>query len=112
MHRGFAETQDLASYLAFEFNKRLYGIPCYSPTSTPWLCFLSCSVLLLEDPSWPIDGLRGMLVEKMLDTDRFHWIKWNDNNRSVHGQKRSHNPIDVDFELKELQREGNTSLAR
>ena len=94
----------------FKFNKCLCGILCYSPTSTHWLCFLSCSVLLLEDPSWHIDGLRGMLVEKMLDTDCFHWMKWNDNNGSVQGQKCSHNPIDVDFELKELQREGKHTL--
>ena len=69
-HEGFAETQDLASYLASEFNQRIRGIPHYSPTCTPRLCFLSCSVLLLKDPSWPT-GQRGVLVEKMLDTNRF-----------------------------------------
>ena len=108
-HTGFTETQDFASYLASEFNKRLRGIPSYSPSSTPKLCFLSCSVLLLKDSSWPT-GERGVLVEKMLDTDRFRWTKWNDNNGSVLGQKRAHNPIDVDFEVKELQRETNHKL--
>jgi hypothetical protein len=66
--------------------------------------------LLLEDHSWPIDGIRGVLVEQMLDTDRFCWTKWNDNNGSVHDQKRAHIPIDVDFELKEIQRETNQKL--
>jgi len=111
-HKGFAETQDLANYLAYQFNKRLRGIPNYSPTSTPQLRFLSCSVLLLEDPSWRLDGrgVRGVLVEKMLNTDRFCWTKWNDNNGGVNGQKRAHNPIDVDFELKQIQRETNQKL--
>lgn len=104
-HKCFAATQDLASFLALEFNKRLCGIPCYSPTNTPRLCFLSCSVLLLDDPNWPIDGIRGVLVEKLLDTERFRWTKWNDNNGSVYGQERVHNPIDVDFELKQLKKE-------
>ena len=40
----------------------------------------------------------------MLDADRFHWTKWIDNNGSVHGQKCAHDPIDVDFELKKIQR--------
>ena len=109
-HKCFAETQDLASFLAIEFNKRLCGIPCYGPTITPRLCFLSCSVLLLDDPNWPIDGIRGMLVEKMLDTERFLWTKWNDNNGSVYGQKRVHNPIDVDFELKQLKKEEHQQI--
>ena len=111
-HKGFAETQDLANYLAYQFNKRLRGIPNYSPTSTPQLRFLSCSVLLLEDPSWRLDGrgVRGVLVEKMLNTDRFCWTKWNDNNGGVNGQKRAHNPVDVDFELKQIQRETNQKL--
>lgn len=109
-HKCFAETQDLASFLAIEFNKRLCGIPCYGPTITPRLCFLSCSVLLLDDPSWPIDGIRGVLVEKMLDTERFRWTKWNDNNGSVYGQKRVHNPIDVDFELKQLKKEEHQQI--
>jgi hypothetical protein len=103
-HKSFAETQDLANYLANQFNEHLHGTPNYCPTGTPQIHFLSCSVLLLKDPSWPIDGIQGVLVEKMLGTDCFHWTKWNDNNGSVHGQKRAHKPIDVDFELKEIQR--------
>jgi hypothetical protein len=109
-HKGFAETQDLANYLASQFNEHLRGTPNYSPTETPQLHFLSCSVLQLKDSSCPIDGIRGVLVEKMLDTDRFCWTKWNDNNGSVHGQRRAHNPIDVDFELKEIRRGANKKL--
>ena len=108
-HQGFAETQDLASYLAFEFNKHLRGTPNYCPRTTPQMQFLSCSVLLLEDPSWH-NGERGVLVEKMLDTDRFRWTKWNDNNGEVYGRNRTHIPIDVDFELKELEREKRQNL--
>lgn len=102
-HRGFAETQNLASYLASKFNIHLRGTPKYCPSTTPQLQFVRCSVLLLEDPSWPT-GERGVLVEKMLDTDHFRWTKWNDNNGEVHGRSRTHIPIDVDFELKELER--------
>jgi len=103
-HKAFAETQDLANYLANEFNKHIQGVYRGSQTVIPRLCFLSCSVLLLEDPNWPT-GQRGVLVEKMLDTDRFRWTKWNDNNGGLVNGKRRHMPIDVDFELKELQRE-------
>ncbi len=108
-HTGFAETQDLASYLSFEFNKQLRATPKYCPNSTPQLQFVSCSVLLLEDPNWP-GGERGVLVEKMLDTDRFRWTKWNDNNGEVYGRNRTHIPIDVDFELKELKRGNRQNL--
>ena len=108
-HRGFAETQDLASYLAFQFNKQLQGTPNYCQRTTPQLHFLKCSVLVLDDPNWPT-GKRGVLVEKMLDTDRFRWTKWNDNNGEVYGRNRTHIPIDVDFELKELEREKSQNL--
>ncbi|KAL7542140.1 hypothetical protein ACHAXR_011560 [Thalassiosira sp. AJA248-18] len=103
-HEGFAETQDLANYLATEFNKHLQAIPNYRLTLTPQLRFVSCSVLLLQDSNWP-GGERGVLVEKMLDTDRFRWVKWNDNNGGLMNGEKKHIPIDVDFELKELQRE-------
>lgn len=102
-HTGFAETQDLANYLAIEFNKRLRGIPGFDPVLTPQISFLTCSVLVLRDPNWPT-GWRGVLVEKMLDTDIFRWTKWNDNNGMVDGV-RNHDHLDVDFELKELERE-------
>ena len=39
---------------------------------------MSCSVLVVEDHSAP-GGSRGVLVEKMLDTESFRWTKWNDN---------------------------------
>ena len=99
----------MANYLANEFNKHLEAIPDFSLLCTPQLKFLSCSVLLLEDPDWPT-GERGVLIEKMLDTDRFRWVKWNDNNGLVDG-KREHVPIDVDFELKELKEEKNNLYA-
>jgi hypothetical protein len=100
---GFAQTQDFANYLAAQFNKHLHGIPSYSQTKTPQLRFLSCSVLMLAD-SAASGGYRAVLVEKKLDTERFQWTKWNDNNGMVDGERR-HMHIDVDFELKQLQKE-------
>ncbi|KAL7511010.1 hypothetical protein ACHAXN_007945 [Cyclotella atomus] len=102
-HEGFAQTQDFANYLAAQFNKHLHGIPSYSQTKTPQLRFLSCSVLMLAD-SAASGGYRAVLVEKKLDTERFQWTKWNDNNGMVDGERR-HMHIDVDFELKQLQKE-------
>lgn len=102
-HLGFMETQDLASHLASEFNKRLRGLPDYSPTGTPQIKFLQCSIVVLRDPDWPA-GERSVLVEKMLDTERFPWKKWNDNNGMVEGKYR-HLPVDVEFELEQLEKE-------
>lgn len=99
-HRTFCETQDLAAYLADEFNKRLQALPSFDERTTPRIEFLECSVLVLKDPKWR-DGLRGVLVEKMLDTERYGWCKWNDNTGGVEGQV-VHIPIDVDYELQKL----------
>lgn len=99
-HRGFMETQSLASHLAQEFNKRLRALPEFSPTSTPRLVFLPCSVLVLEDPFWP-GGSRGVLVEKQLDVSRFEWKKWNDNAGAVDG-RLARAPLDVERELAKL----------
>jgi hypothetical protein len=109
-HTGFAETQDLANYLAAEFNRHVRGLPHYDPLQTPQILFLSCSVLLLSDPSWP-GGLRGVLVEKMLDVDNFRWTKWNDNNGKVEGGFKQV-PLDVDFELKQLRAEQSAQGSR
>ena len=79
----------------------LKGITSYSQTETPCIRFISCSVLRLIDVQ-ASDGYRYVLVEKMLRTERFNWTKWNDNNGMVDGE-RNHMPIDVDFELKQLQ---------
>ena len=98
--KGFAQTQDLANYLAIKFNEHLKSIPCYTPTTTPKLQFIGCSILMLAD-SKATDGFRAVLVEKKLDTERFKWTKWNDNNGMVDGM-RKHLPIDVDFELRQL----------
>ena len=98
---GFSETQDFANYLANEFNKHIKSIPTYSHVETPCIRFISCSVLVLVDAQKP-NGYRAVLVEKMLNTRRFKWTKWNDNNGMVDGE-RKHMPIDVDFELKQLQ---------
>jgi hypothetical protein len=102
-HGSFMETQQLANCLAKEFNKHLRGLPHYDPAATPQIKFLECSILLVDDPTWPT-GQRGVLVEKMLDTEHFPWTKWNDNNGMVDG-KHTHMPIDVDFELKQLEKE-------
>ena len=106
-HEGFVETQDLANYLAKEFNRHLRGLSDYNPSTTPQVVFLNCSVLLLRDPDWPT-GIRGVLVEKKLDTERFTWTKWNDNNGMVDG-KRVHAPLDVEFELKQLEKDEEAS---
>ena len=100
-HEAFCETQDLAQHLACEFNKRVQaGLPSYSSSTTPVITFLPCSVLQLEDEEWK-GGLRGVLVEKMLDTDKFKWCKWNDNAGGVNGAVA---PIDVDMELAKINR--------
>jgi Mg-chelatase subunit ChlD len=75
-HRAFCKTQDLASYLAWEFNKCLVAHPSYCKTETPTIVFLPCSVLILDDPEWP--G-RGVLVEKKLNNEKYEWKKYNDN---------------------------------
>ena len=85
----------LASLLAAEFNSRIRR--ALAPTRVPELEFLSCSVLLIGDPEWP-GGKRGVLVERMLDTDRYAWTKWNSNAGAVDG-KIAHVPLDVDREL-------------
>lgn len=100
-HRGFLETQDLASLLASEFNRRLCALPDFDSRTTPRVSFLQCSVLTVEDSAWPGE-IRGMLVEKKLDTDRFGWCKWNNNAGAVEG-KVVHVPLDVDYELAKLQ---------
>jgi len=99
-HRGFMDTQSLASHLALEFNKRLRALPDFSSTSTPRLVFLPCSVLVLEDPAWP-GGERGVLVEKQLDVSKFEWKKWNDNAGAVDG-RLVRVPLDVERELARL----------
>jgi Mg-chelatase subunit ChlD len=99
-HTSFAETQSLASYLADEFNRRLCALPGYHVETTPRIEFLNCSILVLKDPDWP-GGLRGVLVEKRLDTDRHGWTKWNNNAGGVDG-RAAHAPLDVDRELAKL----------
>eukprot|EP00980_Cylindrotheca_fusiformis_P003962 scaffold871_cov130-Cylindrotheca_fusiformis.AAC.39 len=75
-HKNFCETQDLASYLASEFNARLVGLPWFDAEKTPRIGFLPCSILVLDDPEWPN---RGMLVEKKLNVEKYGWQKYNDN---------------------------------
>lgn len=100
-HRGFIETQSLAASLAAEFNKRLQGLPDYNTQTTPRIHFLDCSVLIVEDSRWAT-GIRGFLVEKMLDTKRYAWTKWNNNAGAVDG-KYVHKPLNVDVEFARLQ---------
>ena len=106
-HFLFLETQDLAGYLAREYNRRLRGLPWYCKETTPRLEFLQASILLVVDPNWPT-GRRGILVEKLLDTNRFPWTKWSDNNGMVDGVRKQI-PLDVDYELKQLAKEQSTS---
>jgi len=102
-HYGFLEAQDLAGFLADEFNRMLRGLPDYSVRTTPRIQFLQASILLVEDHDWP-GGRRGVLVEKMLDTVRFSWTKWSDNNGMVDGVRKQI-PLDVDYELGQLAKE-------
>jgi hypothetical protein len=102
-HKSFLEAQDLAAHLADEFNQRLCALPDFDPERTPKISFLPCSVLLLQDSDWP-GGVRGLLVEKMLDITRHGWCKWNDNAGGVDG-RAAHIPIEVDYELKMLNEE-------
>jgi Alpha-kinase family len=99
-HKAFCETQSLASYLADEFNMRIRATSTYDPFRTPIISFLPCSVLVLQDHTVP-DGIRGVLVEKMLDTKRFGWCKWNDNGGGVEGQAY-HAPLDLEYELNSI----------
>ena len=99
-HKSFCKTQDLAAYLASNFNARLRALPHYNEKTTPRISFLRCTVLLLDDPSWP-QGRRGVLVEKELDTGRYGWCKWNTNAGYVDGRV-AHVPIDVEYELEKL----------
>jgi Alpha-kinase family/von Willebrand factor type A domain len=100
-HKSFCKTQNLAAHLAEEFNRRIRTIPGFCPQSTPRIKFLECSVLLLEDFEWP-GNRRGVLVEKLLDTENFPWRKWNDNAGAVNGVL-PHVPIDVDRELAKIE---------
>jgi Alpha-kinase family len=87
---------------------RIRATSTYDPIKTPIITFLPCSILVLEDHS-AADGIRGVLVEKMLDTKRFGWCKWNDNGGGVEGQAY-HAPLDLEYELKSLRR-GHAALA-
>ncbi|KAL3942710.1 MAG: hypothetical protein SGBAC_003155 [Bacillariaceae sp.] len=97
-HKTFCETQDLASYLALEFNKRLVGLPWYDKDKTPTIAFLPCSILTLDDPDWPE---RGVLVEKKLNVDAYGWRKYNDNAGGIDGQYY-HAPLNIERELQKL----------
>jgi Alpha-kinase family/von Willebrand factor type A domain len=101
-HKSFCKTQNLAAHLAEEFNKRVRTIPGFCPRSTPRIEFLECSILILEDFEWP-GNERGVLVEKLLDTEKFPWRKWNNNAGAVDGII-THAPIDVDRELAKIEK--------
>eukprot|EP00980_Cylindrotheca_fusiformis_P010306 scaffold2294_cov106-Cylindrotheca_fusiformis.AAC.22 len=97
-HKNFCETQDLASYLAFEFNSRLFGLPWFDAEKTPRIEFLPCSILVLDDPEWPN---RGLLVEKKLNVEKYGWQKYNDNAGGVEGEYH-HLPLDIEREFQRL----------
>jgi hypothetical protein len=99
-HRSFCETQGIASYLAGVFNQRVCSAPSYCQDTTPVVSFLDCSVLVLKDHTVS-GGKKDVLVEKMLDTKRFKWSKWNDNGGGVEGQA-FHAPLNIEYELKLL----------
>jgi hypothetical protein len=101
-HKIFCQTQSLAGYLAHEFSNRLQALPDFSASTTPRITFLPCSVLLVEDPTWPGEE-RGFLVEKELDYERYRWCKWNDNAGMVDGRV-AHIPIDVEHEFAQLEK--------
>jgi Alpha-kinase family/von Willebrand factor type A domain len=99
-HVIFCETQSLASFLADEFNMRVRAMPTYNAFLTPIISFLPCSVLELEDHTVS-NGIKDVLVEKMLDTSRFRWRKWNDNGGGV-DEQACHSSLDLEYEFKSL----------
>lgn len=99
-HKCFCETQSLAAHLAVEFNQRLHALSLIDRMTAPRISFIECSVLVLEDSEWP-GGRRGVLVEKMLDVDKYEWLKWNDNVGAVNG-KAAHIALDVEHEFAKL----------
>ena len=80
-HRSFCSTQQTAGRIALKFNERLATIPGVT-SSTPRIKFLDCHVYVLYDN---LLGRTGVLVEKMLDTRKLKWKKWNSNNGYVDG---------------------------
>jgi Alpha-kinase family/von Willebrand factor type A domain len=99
-HEIFCETQSLASFLADEFNMRVRAMPTYNAFLTPIISFLPCSVLELEDHTVS-NGIKDVLVEKMLDTSKFRWRKWNDNGGGV-DERACHSSLDLEYEFKSL----------
>jgi hypothetical protein len=101
-HEEFCYTQSIAEDLAKEFNSRLSALPGYDANTIPRLTFLPCSVLEVKDDSgeYP-NGKRYVLVEKMLNTDKYPWHKWNSNAGAVDGRV-AHVPMDVKRELAKL----------
>jgi hypothetical protein len=76
-HQTFCKAQQQAERIAREFNFRLAMIPGAGP-STPRIHFLDCHVYVLDIEAM---GKVGVLVEKMLDVERYK--KWNTNNGGV-----------------------------
>ena len=75
----------------------------YYHTRIPIITFLKCSVLVLDDPPTPSqvqtssqhknqqtheNHHRYILVEKQLNTTKFQWTKWNNNNGGIHDGKK------------------------
>ena len=81
-HHVFCDTQSRAQRLAEKFNEKLSVIPGVTNT-TPRISFLDCMVYVVENN---VDGRRGLLVEKMLDHNRY--MKWNNNVGYVVGQEQ------------------------
>ena len=84
-HQFFCSTQQTAERIAQKFNERLATIPGVT-AATPRVKFLDCGVYVLDDA---LLGVTGVLVEKMLDTTKLTWKKWNSNNGYVDGMKHS-----------------------
>lgn len=100
-HKIFCKTQFIASELAHEFNRHVAALPGYDPETTPTISFLDCEVLIIDRGD---RGLKGMLVEKMIDDSKY--TKWNSNGGMVKGQAggagAEHRPIDIELELARL----------
>ena len=97
-HTTFCKTQLRAERVAKTFNRKLLTIPGVDMSNTPQIRFLECAVYMLYDESL---GKNGVLVERMLDTERY--MKWNSNNGYVDGMHAKNSDVYIADAGKDVQ---------
>jgi len=82
-HKIFCKTQQTAQKYAAVFNERISCLlkKRISHSQVPTIEFLECSVYMIVHPKM---GRVGLLVEKMLDIQKYKYMKWNSNHGYVH----------------------------